>query len=662
MLQRHLRTHVKNDENFYGCKVCALSFVCFEALQSHLRGENHKRMKIRIQGVFVCVECRRVFPSRDSYAMHMLLRAQTEACGDVLSDMHDGGDVHSDKGGGDGLPDKGTCDGNSSQGSVESAQGCSSGNHRDGVSPDKTPTEPVASHDLETAQRPLNLSTSTCGEERIESVVAQAQSSAENGLTEKVRASSDGVSNTISSEVEKNDEDRSNTELQPNDGSERGDLIESQSENATTLADHRRIIDAELSMERHPAPSKSRWRKPRGISSSHYRTLAAATMKRTYGPWTNRNRIVRRGSVSSTPMTCVLCWALMDSCDSLAMHMMEQHSQPKSYFGSVGVQPRSPQPRTVDDSVNNSAPSLMQALTEYQTHVSGIASTQCGNRAHNSASEDITNTTSSSQECGMVLPDSTRHKTSLGRLNDENDQKRRRMSPLGDSALGKSRLEVVPGKAPELCPQCGVGFCEHTAWQLLTKNGTIRSPISHASFLSIPTATATGLDAANVSRPQQATTCNDSTDATDSQDKSAGDEGRCSVAPDRENEAMITVGYCAATDETSNKTLSPQLPEPSHMRVSEDGSSGRSTPSAAPTSLHRSTPKYDDIGEGDVIDYVLSNVDRLAMCKYCRIVFTDRTIYYLHMGLHNLNNPWQCNLCGHVCSNVHEFSSHVIHY
>ena len=657
MLQRHLRMHVKNDENFYGCKVCALSFVCFEALQSHLRGENHRRMKVRIQGVFVCVECRRVFPSRDSYAMHMLLRAQTEACGDVLSDMGDG-EVHSDTRGGDGLPDKeerATSDGNSSRGSVESALGC----HRDGVSPGGTPTETVTSNDLETAQHPLNLSISSGGEEHGESVVAQAQSTAENGLTEKVRASPDYPSNTTSPQVKKNDEDRSTTELQPNDRSDGGDWTESQSENATTLASHLRN-DAEPSMEFNPALSKSRWRKPRGISSSHYRTLAAASMKRTYGPWANRNRIVRRGSVSNTPMTCVLCWALMDSCDSLAMHMMEQHSQPKSYFSSPGVQPRSPQPRTIDDS----APSLLQAFTDYQTHASGIAGTQCSNRVHNSASEETTNSTASSQECGMVLPDSTRHKTSQSGLSDDSDLKRRRMSPVGESAsaLGKCRLEVVHGKASELCPQCGVGFCEHTAWELLTKNGTIRSPISHASFLNIPTTTNGGFDAAKVSRPQQATTCKNLADATDSQDKHTGDEVRCLVAPGRENEAMMAEGYRAATDETSNKTLSPQLPEPSHMRVSEDGSSGGSSPSAAPPSLQRSTPKYDDLGEGDVIDYVLSNVDRLAMCKYCRIVFTDRTIYYLHMGLHNLNNPWQCNLCGHVCSNVHEFSSHVIHY
>lgn len=58
----------------------------------------------------------------------------------------------------------------------------------------------------------------------------------------------------------------------------------------------------------------------------------------------------------------------------------------------------------------------------------------------------------------------------------------------------------------------------------------------------------------------------------------------------------------------------------------------------------------------------LENQKDLQMCSYCKVVYADRTMYHLHMGLHNHNNPWQCNLCGKICTNVHEFSSHVIHY
>lgn len=49
------------------------------------------------------------------------------------------------------------------------------------------------------------------------------------------------------------------------------------------------------------------------------------------------------------------------------------------------------------------------------------------------------------------------------------------------------------------------------------------------------------------------------------------------------------------------------------------------------------------------------------MCKYCEILFFNKAIYYLHMGLHNVNNPWQCNICGKVCSDAVDFAAHVIH-
>lgn len=74
------------------------------------------------------------------------------------------------------------------------------------------------------------------------------------------------------------------------------------------------------------------------------------------------------------------------------------------------------------------------------------------------------------------------------------------------------------------------------------------------------------------------------------------------------------------------------------------------------------TAHHDEGSDVDLIDYVLSNSEKLVMCKYCKIIFTDQTMYYLHMGLHNLNDPWQCNLCGKANRNVHEFTSHVIHY
>jgi transposase-like protein len=90
----------------------------------------------------------------------------------------------------------------------------------------------------------------------------------------------------------------------------------------------------------------------------------------------------------------------------------------------------------------------------------------------------------------------------------------------------------------------------------------------------------------------------------------------------------------------------------------KQGSASRVLPRSGMSEADSNT---DNDSNTDVIDFILKQKE-LFMCKFCKIIFTDKTVYYLHMGLHNLNNPWQCNLCGKPCLNVHEFSSHVIHY
>ena len=50
-----------------------------------------------------------------------------------------------------------------------------------------------------------------------------------------------------------------------------------------------------------------------------------------------------------------------------------------------------------------------------------------------------------------------------------------------------------------------------------------------------------------------------------------------------------------------------------------------------------------------------------AMCRYCEIIFLNKAVYYLHMGLHNVNNQWQCNVCGKICKNSVDFAAHIIH-
>ena len=96
----------------------------------------------------------------------------------------------------------------------------------------------------------------------------------------------------------------------------------------------------------------------------------------------------------------------------------------------------------------------------------------------------------------------------------------------------------------------------------------------------------------------------------------------------------------------------------------------RATPVQVPghvsqSGLSPSAEEEEDQDQDDeaseVMEFLTSRAKDLVMCKHCKIVYTDKTLYHLHMGLHNLNNQWQCNMCGKQCRNLHEFTSHVIH-
>ncbi|CAG5131192.1 unnamed protein product [Candidula unifasciata] len=57
-----------------------------------------------------------------------------------------------------------------------------------------------------------------------------------------------------------------------------------------------------------------------------------------------------------------------------------------------------------------------------------------------------------------------------------------------------------------------------------------------------------------------------------------------------------------------------------------------------------------------------NRVGEARYCPHCEILFLDVTLFHLHMGLHNVNNPWQCNTCGLVCTGRLDFNIHVLHY
>lgn len=45
-------------------------------------------------------------------------------------------------------------------------------------------------------------------------------------------------------------------------------------------------------------------------------------------------------------------------------------------------------------------------------------------------------------------------------------------------------------------------------------------------------------------------------------------------------------------------------------------------------------------------------------CRHCDIHFTDNILYTVHMGCHGFEQPFQCNVCGHLCKDKYDFACH----
>ena len=106
------------------------------------------------------------------------------------------------------------------------------------------------------------------------------------------------------------------------------------------------------------------------------------------------------------------------------------------------------------------------------------------------------------------------------------------------------------------------------------------------------------------------------------------------------------------THEKIANALSQENPATKSSQFSPD-------PKQIPRDAQITSPVSAGSLHGD-LDEVLKGKDA-AMCRFCEIIFLNKAVYYLHMGLHNVNNHWQCNVCGKVCKSAVDFAAHVIH-
>lgn len=49
---------------------------------------------------------------------------------------------------------------------------------------------------------------------------------------------------------------------------------------------------------------------------------------------------------------------------------------------------------------------------------------------------------------------------------------------------------------------------------------------------------------------------------------------------------------------------------------------------------------------------------QLLKCQHCDVHFSDNILYTIHMGCHGYENPFQCNICGHLCIDKYDFACH----
>lgn len=48
----------------------------------------------------------------------------------------------------------------------------------------------------------------------------------------------------------------------------------------------------------------------------------------------------------------------------------------------------------------------------------------------------------------------------------------------------------------------------------------------------------------------------------------------------------------------------------------------------------------------------------LHSCQHCDVQFLDNILYTIHMGCHGYEHPFQCNICGHMCTDKYDFACH----
>ena len=601
-LVHHQRLHVTKEKlNSFPCRVCGVDFRDSRSLCDHLPTSTHLDMKVKIQSVFVCVDCRSIFANRDAYAMHMMMRAQHEICSggggggrtDILSKSHMDNDMVADN------------DNSSSKENGDLLK----------WNLDRTN---LLSYRLNGIQKTNTFRCHKC----LESFATQDSLA----LHMMMHTQSDIPKYTMSS-------------------------LSSSSPNAVSI--DRDII---------PRRSVSAW-------------------------------------------LCKICSTYCDSCDSLAMHMMLTHSNTH---------------KSTKDSTNkveglfasNNNDNMYRINTMKSKHAMAVIR-PCSVDTANTMTKDVTSS-GRNKRCRSADDEyvKIKQKTYADELKNKylNTMRGNRNDDSTWQCSGCLRIfidqvqwtehivKVLKAKDKHYCHKCDVQFTDKTTltchldsslhdkksaegyrpncslcgWRNdITALVTHHVQTQHKSklMLNITSPHTVTNEEYLHSDPHLEEALTFIRAASNLEDSNAGAIEPINLCNNTRQSVDSSAQLMCTPKPNKRKSLIPsksniQSPESSDSYYCQGQiTSQLSPPTQVPGPISQSGISTSDItdDDSDVVDYVLANSKDLVMCKHCNIIFVDKTLYHLHMGLHNLNDPWQCNMCGQQCKDLHQFTSHVLH-
>lgn len=715
-----LKQHNQSELTNFTCKICSMDFVSARALHTHLLGSRHRDMKIKVQSIFMCVDCRAIFPARDSYAMHMMMRAQSESC-TPLEECAEAIMKQDNE--------------NSSSPRIKEIPNIQRSNSSQSGLDNKSDTEEKPEHvKLENGESKYFKGKFICELCNLQffhpdtfHMHKKMMHSTDSTTDFQVKVQNGDCQPSNSSQIRSTCATDARSFMAPNTGMcwtciacgydfdscdslamhvmdhHSGDLTipvstsvnksEQSKANSTLLAPFINQIMHKPQMkkifENASITSQQQYfpKMPPLQLLTHHPILRLADPKLLNTPYlegighgTKRTSDEEKDSLNGQASSkqarkeylCEKCKAIFESktefedhkkicsifyskcsfChvsfhdkDALLQHL--KHCNPKSVGTCLNCGQEFKNAikllyHTETCEKKGRGPNIqcqkcreiMKSKGEIQDHFSNglMCHTTCAVKVDNDESESVTSTYSLSQQQAKVDNNCRENSYACKHCLWSSDNATEFVSHMVECQKSKEDT-----KKSSLSPEC------------TSKNSRFKAEItsnvnSNEIIQNLVQDAVTNKRNKRKLKPGTRIICSGS----DLSWQSAESDTSESV-PELLNGANTTTTHELVAIPVSPNSLSVCSP----TNASEDTNGGTNRLDAT---------GHEHMQGQELLNFILNHSQNLIMCKYCHIVYLDRTMYYLHMGLHNLNNPWQCNLCGKVCANVHEFSSHVIHY